>query len=37
MVARAFAIGVLATALAAILPALRVARTSVVDALRQNA
>lgn len=36
LIARAFAIGVLATALAAILPALRMARTSVVDVLRQN-
>jgi putative ABC transport system permease protein len=36
VVASAFAIGVLATALAAIVPALRVARTEVVEALRQN-
>ena len=36
VVAGAFAIGVLATVLAAIAPALRVARTQVVDALRQN-
>jgi putative ABC transport system permease protein len=36
VVAGAFAIGMLATVLAAILPALRVARTEVVDALRQN-
>jgi ABC-type lipoprotein release transport system permease subunit len=32
----AFLIGVLATILASILPAARVARGSVVDALRQN-
>jgi putative ABC transport system permease protein len=37
VVGGAFAIGVLATVLAAILPALRVARTEVVEALRQNA
>jgi putative ABC transport system permease protein len=36
VVAGAFAIGVVATVLAAILPALRVARTEVVEALRQN-
>ena len=36
VVAGAFAIGVFATVLAAILPALRVARTEVVEALRQN-
>lgn len=36
VIAGAFAIGLLATALAAILPAARAARTSVVDALRQN-
>ena len=36
IVAGAFAVGVLATVLAALLPALRVARGSVVDALRQN-
>jgi putative ABC transport system permease protein len=36
VVAGAFVIGVLATVLAAILPALRVARTEVVEALRQN-
>jgi putative ABC transport system permease protein len=36
MVAGAFAIGVFATVLAAIAPALRVARGDVVDALRQN-
>ena len=36
VVAGAFAIGALATVLAAILPALRVARTEVVEALRQN-
>jgi putative ABC transport system permease protein len=36
VVASAFGIGVVATVLAAILPALRVARTEVVEALRQN-
>jgi putative ABC transport system permease protein len=36
VVAGAFAVGLLATLLAAIAPALRVARTPVVDALRQN-
>ena len=36
VVAGAFATGVLATVLAAIAPALRVARTEVVEALRQN-
>ena len=36
VVASAFGIGVIATVLAAILPALRVARTEVVEALRQN-
>jgi putative ABC transport system permease protein len=36
VVAGAFAVGVLATLLAAIAPAVRVARTPVVDALRQN-
>jgi putative ABC transport system permease protein len=36
VVASAFAIGLVATVLAAILPALRVARANVVDALRQN-
>lgn len=36
VIAGAFAIGFLATALAAVLPAARAARTSVVDALRQN-
>jgi putative ABC transport system permease protein len=36
VIAGAFGIGVLATVLAAILPALRVARTDVVEALRQN-
>lgn len=36
VVAGAFVIGMLATVLAAILPALRVARTEVVEALRQN-
>jgi putative ABC transport system permease protein len=36
VIASAFGIGVIATVLAAILPALRVARTDVVEALRQN-
>jgi len=36
VVAGAFAVGVFATTLAAVLPALRVARGNVVDALRQN-
>jgi putative ABC transport system permease protein len=36
VIASAFAIGVIATVLAAILPAWRVARTDVVEALRQN-
>jgi putative ABC transport system permease protein len=36
VIASAFVIGVLATALAAIAPALRVARTELVNALRQN-
>jgi putative ABC transport system permease protein len=36
VIAGAFAVGVLATILAAIPPALRVARTEVVEALRQN-
>jgi putative ABC transport system permease protein len=36
VIASAFAVGVIATVLAAILPALRVARTEVVEALRQN-
>jgi putative ABC transport system permease protein len=36
VIASAFGIGVTATVLAAILPALRVARTDVVEALRQN-
>jgi len=36
VVAGAFAIGLFATVFAAIVPALRVARTEVVDALRQN-
>jgi putative ABC transport system permease protein len=36
VIAGAFALGVLATVLAAILPALRAARTEVVEALRQN-
>jgi len=36
VVAGAFGVGVLATILAAIPPAIRVARTSVVDALREN-
>jgi putative ABC transport system permease protein len=36
VLAGAFVIGILATVLASILPALRVARGSVVDALRQN-
>jgi putative ABC transport system permease protein len=36
VIAGAFAIGVLATVLAAIVPALRVARTEVVEALRDN-
>lgn len=37
LIAGAFAIGAIATVLGSILPALRVARTPVVDALRQNA
>jgi putative ABC transport system permease protein len=36
VIASAFGIGVIATVLAALLPALRVARTDVVEALRQN-
>ena len=36
VIAGAFAIGVLATVIAAVLPARRVARTEVVEALRQN-
>ena len=36
VIAGAFATGLLATVLASIAPALRVARTQVVDALRQN-
>ncbi len=36
LIVSAFGIGVIATVLAAILPALRVARTDVVEALRQN-
>jgi putative ABC transport system permease protein len=36
VVAIAFLIGILATLLASVVPALRVARGSVVDALRQN-
>jgi putative ABC transport system permease protein len=36
VIANAFFVGVAATVLAAVLPALRVARTDVVEALRHN-